>query len=51
MVIPIPKDSVLRIKIADEVQEIIRARARLRNDVRQLALDVEGIRGTEEITP
>ena len=51
VVIPIPKDSVLRIKIADEVQEIIRARARLRNDVRQLALDVEGIRGTEEITP
>ena len=43
IVLPIPKDKVLRDRIARETRETVLARAALRNKARQIALEVEGL--------
>jgi len=48
VVIPIPKDKVTYKKIAEATRETIEARAALRNRVRQIALEVEGIERVAE---
>ena len=43
IVLPIPKDKVLRDRIARETRETVLARAALRSKARQIALKVEGL--------
>jgi type I restriction enzyme M protein len=43
VVLPIPKDSALRKRIAEETRCVIETRVQLRNRAREIALEVEGI--------
>ena len=42
VLIPIPKDGAMRRQITDVTRETVETRARLRNDAKQLPLDLEG---------
>jgi len=48
VVLPIPKDAARRQELAAETREIINSRAALRERVRRVSLDVEGIAQAEE---
>ncbi len=48
VMIPIPKDSALYNKIAQVTRETVETRADLRNQARQIALDIEGIKQLDE---
>jgi type I restriction enzyme M protein len=43
VLLPIPKDTTLRKRIADETRRVIEMRVQLRNRAKELALEVEGI--------
>jgi len=43
LVLPIPKDTRLRKRIADETRSVIETRVQLRNRAQEIALEVEGI--------
>jgi type I restriction enzyme M protein len=48
VILPIPKDRVLRERIARETRETVLARGALRNKAKQISLDVEGIKAPAE---
>ncbi|MDD2763019.1 MAG: N-6 DNA methylase [Opitutaceae bacterium] len=47
VVLPVPKDAVLRTRIAEETHKLIETRVALRNRTKQLPLEIEGAQATE----
>lgn len=48
VVVPIPKDAAFRHEIGSETQRIVERRAALRDEARQLAIDIEGASGLDD---
>ena len=48
ILLPIPKDPALRQRIANETRETVLTRVRLRNRIREIALEVEGLTSIPE---
>lgn len=50
VVLPIPKDTGLRRRVAEETRRVIETRVQLRNRAREIALEVEGIEPTAAVS-
>ena len=46
VVLPIPKDSRLKKRVSDETEKVIHTRIRLRNRIKEIAYEVQGLPGT-----